>query len=182
MSLKRWIGVVGALALAGCLTSDGPLFDAENARALAFADGDYEACQVDDGVVGDCNDVNITHDASGLYTFVMAIEDEKPSFARFKAVGADKWAAQLWGMDDDDPFYFLASRASDETSLSMIDCEGLPESFKKKYVARGKLEVREETTCVAKSASAVVAATKAWAKTDAARTGDRVAYKKKAAG
>lgn len=170
-----------SLTLAGCLTSEGLLLDSKNARALAFVDGAYEACQIENaGEPAECQGVAVSHDASGLYTFQIAEEGEGPTFARFKRIGRGAWAAQMWGEGDDNPYYFLAMRAGDATALAMIECETLPDAYKKKYVARGQLEVREETTCVAKSAGAVVAAAKAWRATDAAKTGSRIVYRKKA--
>lgn len=173
--------LAAALAATGCLTSDGLLFDQKNARASAFGEGRYDACQYDSpGDEPDCKGVDVTRDASGLYTFQIDEEDEAPTFVRFKRIGVSAWAAQLWGAGDDDPFYFLTMKSGADMTFSMIDCAALPESYKQRYVARGQLEVRESATCVAKTAGAVVAAAKAWRGTDASKTGARIVYRKQA--
>lgn len=175
------VGAV-ALALSACLTSDGPLFDAKNARATPFADGTYDACQYEeDAAAPDCKAMRIEHDGSGLYRLAPEDEDEV-TFARFKRASRGVYAAQLWGEDDDDPFYFLTTRNGAELTMSMIVCEDLPQAFRDRYSARGELVVEEgATTCVAKTAGAVVAAARAWLGTDARRTGSRLVYTRKAA-
>lgn len=176
----RAAAVAAAMALTGCLTSEGLLFDQKNAKTNAFSDGQYDACQYDGPTAEpDCKTAVVTHDPSGLYTFQIDGEGEGPTYVRFKRIGASDWAAQLWGAEDKNPFYFLVTKSKDDISFSMIDCQSLPESYKKRYVAMGQLEVQDGSTCVAKTPGAVVAAAKAWRTTDAAKTGDRIVYRKK---
>lgn len=177
-ALFRAAAAAAALALAGCLTSDGLLFDQKNARALALDEGRYDACQYDNPTAApDCKGVDVTRDATGLYTFQIDEEGEPPTFVRFKRIGSGAFAAQLWNPGDDDPFYFLVTRAGAELSFSMIDCKSLPDSYKSRYVARGQLEIRDSSTCVAKTAGAVVAGAKAWRGTDQPKTGPRIVYR-----
>ncbi len=181
MTAIRRAGAValGVMLIAGCLTSEGLLFDAKNAKAVVFADGDYTACQFEEETAApECMTIGISHDASGLHSFSVEGEDDV-THARFRSIGRSGFAAQLWATDDDDPFYFLATRGNGVVTMAMIDCETLPVSYKKKYVARGALEVRDESTCVAKTAAAVVAAAKAWRRTDAPKTAARIVYTKK---
>jgi hypothetical protein len=180
-AIFRIAAVSAALAVSGCLTSDGLLFDQKNARALAFEEGRYDACQQDSPTdEPDCKGVDVTRDSTGLYAFQIDEEGESPTYTRFKRIGSGAWAAQLWGPGDDHPFYFLTTKSGAEMTFSMIDCESLPESFKSRYVKRGQLEVQDSSTCVAKTAGVVVAAAKAWRTTDASKTGARIVYRKAA--
>jgi hypothetical protein len=168
-----------ALAVSGCLTSDGPLFDARNARALPLAPGVYDVCQYETPAAEpDCKRAEVSRDGSGLYTLQLDEPDEGPTYARFKSAGPGAWAAQLWDGGTDDPFYFHARRSGRAVEMSMISCEGLPADFKSRYAARGELEVQNISTCLAKTPAAVVAAARAWAKSDAARTGARIVYRR----
>lgn len=180
--LRKFASVALALALAGCLVSETPLFDASNASARPLADGAYEGCQVERGQPpSDCKDFAIGANSTGLYR-ITTIEDgeEEAVLARFRKVGPRLYALQSWE-GDEQPQYLLAASVDGGISVSMIACEQLPESYKSRYAARGQLDVRGDT-CVAKSAGAVVAAAKAWSKTDAFMSGDRVIYRKKSAG
>lgn len=177
---SRLAGFASLLLLAGCLTSEGLLFDETNARAAALEAGAWRACETDSAPsdaapAEDCRDVTLTRDETGLYTFAAAGEDEK-TFARFRKTGARTFSAQLWGEDDDDPFYFLVTKKGEHAVFSMIDCEKLPASYKQRYVAKGELVVEDESTCIAKTVRVVDAAARAWAKTDAAKTGSRIIY------
>lgn len=167
---------VSLLLLSGCLTSDGFLFDASNAKAEAFADGPWRACQIEGDAAPDCKTVDISHNPTGLYKFVIEEEGEEATLARFRAIGGGAYAAQLWGAEDDSPFYFLVTRKGSERTFSMIDCEGLPASFKKRYSARGEIEVQDDKTCVANTAGAVAAAARAWRRTAASKTGSHLVY------
>lgn len=178
MRLIMRLGVLAAGGLlAGCLTSDGLLFDSRNARATPLASGLYAACSQEDGADDpECQDIDVSYDAEGLYRLHVKAEDET-NLARFKSAGSGRWAAQLWEQGDDSPFYFLATRSGGTFALSMIGCADLPDSFKKKYIARGRLNV-DEGTCVAKTAGTVVAAARAWSKTDEAAASRLVMTKK----
>lgn len=178
-AFKLSAGVALALALSGCLVSETPLFDASNAVAKPLADGAYEGCQVERGQApADCKDFAIAANSTGLYRIATIEEGEEEAvLARFKRVGPGLYALQSWE-DADQPQYFLAAAIDGGISVSLIDCDDLPESLKSRYVARGQLEVRGDT-CVAKTAKAVVAAAKAWSKTEAFKSGDRVVYRKK---
>jgi hypothetical protein len=168
-----------ALGLSACLTSEGPLFNSSNAKSRAFAEGAYEACQTSGAEAPDCQSLKVTRDRSGLYTFAIDAEGEAPTYARFKSIGRGGYAAQLWGPEDKNPFYFLVEREGDAIAMAMIVCESLPESFVEKYVARGELEKQDDTTCLAKTAAAVVAAAKAWRQSDAAKTAEKIVYRRK---
>jgi hypothetical protein len=164
------------LFLSGCLTSDGFLFDAGNAAAEAFGDGAWRACEIEADKAPDCKTVDIGHNPTGLYKFVIREEDEEATLARFRSIGGGAYAAQLWGAKDESPFYFLVTSKGAERTFSMIDCEGLPASFKKRYSARGELEVQDKNTCVAKTSGAVTAAARAWRRTAASKTGSHIVY------
>jgi hypothetical protein len=176
-AVKFAAAVAASLFLASCLTSEGPLFDASNARARAFEPGAYAACQFENATAEpDCKTVSMTRDASGLYTMSMEGEVEV-TYARFKRAVRGAYAAQLWGKEDNNPFYFLATLKGDDRTLSMISCEDLPPSFRDAYVKKGVLTVEDgNSTCVAKTSGAVVAAARAWLRTDAHKTGSRIVY------
>jgi len=178
-ALRLSASAVLALALSGCLVSEAPLFDASNASARALADGAYEGCQVERGQPpNDCKDFTVAANATGLYR-IATIEDgeEEAILVRFKKVGPGLYALQSWESDDQ-PQYLLAAAIDGGVSISMIACEQLPDSYKSRYAARGQLDVKGDT-CVARTAGAVVAAAKAWSKTEAFKSGDRVVYRKK---
>jgi hypothetical protein len=177
LSWRVAIACAASLALSACLTSDGLLFDSQNARARPFAAGVYDACQYEGrSETPDCKRVAVEPDASGEYRFRPKDEDEV-TYARFRRAVRGAYAAQLWTEGDDDPFYFLTLVKGDEIVMSMIDCEGLPKAYRDKYVARGELEVDDDATvCTAKTPGAVVAAARAWLASDARRTGARIVY------
>jgi hypothetical protein len=164
------------LLLSGCLTSDGFLFDSGNANSEAFTDGAWRACEIEGDAAPDCKIVDISHNPTGLYKFVIEEEDEEATLARFRSIGGGAYAAQLWGAEDDSPFYFLVTSKGLERTFSMIDCENLPASFKKRYSARGEIEVQDKNTCVAKTAGAVAAAARAWRRTAASKSGSHLVY------
>lgn len=178
LTTLRLAAFASFLLLAGCLTSEGPLFNETNARALALDAGLWRGCETDAAPPDDCRDVTLARDETGLYTFSADGEDGA-TFARFRKLGAKTFSAQLWSEDDDDPFYFLVTKKGAGAEFSMIDCEKLPPAYKQRYVAKGELEVKDESTCVAKTVRAVDAAARAWAKTDAAKTGSRIIYTKR---
>lgn len=178
-ALKLIAGTALALALSGCLVSETPLFDASNASAKPLADGAYQGCEIENGQApADCKDFTLAANATGLYR-IATVEDgkEEAILARLKRVGAGLYALQSWE-GGEQPQYLLAASVDGGISVSMIACEKLPQSFKSRYVARGELEVKGDT-CNARSAKAVVAAAKAWSKTEAFKSGDRVVYKRK---
>lgn len=167
-----------ALAASGCLTSETPLFNAGNARAEALAVGQYEACEVEPGEApSDCNTVTVARNDAGLYRLTAAGEDEA-ILIRFRKIGAGAFALQAVGEKGDGADYLVATGSPAKLSASLIDCDGLPEAFKQRYAARGELEDRGDD-CVAKTAGVVVAAAKAWRRTDAFKSGDLVVYTKK---
>jgi hypothetical protein len=172
-------GAALALALFGCLVSETPLFDASNAAARPLADGAYLGCEVEKGgPPADCKDAAIAANPTGLYRIAMVENGEEEAvLARFKKVGRGLFVLQSWEAGEQ-PQYLLAAAVDGGISVSLILCEKLPDSYKSRYLDRGELEVKGDT-CVAKSPGAVVAAGKAWSKTDAFRTGDRVVYRKK---
>ncbi len=165
-----------ALAVSGCLTSETRLFNAGNAAAAPMADGRWRGCSHDEDLEApDCKSVSVRRNAEGLYS--LDIEDETSlTFARFRALGRGVYSAQLWGAEDAEPFYFLATRKGFEVTLSMVDCARLPASFKRAREQRGDFEGVEATTCVAKSVAAVDAAVRAYRRTSAAQQGPRVVY------
>lgn len=177
----RMIALSAAAALlAGCLTSKGLLFTETNARATPLGVGTYEVCQIEkNGPPTDCKDVAVTRDATGKYLFQIDEPGEGPTFGRFKSgVGQGAFAAQLWGEDDEDPFYFLGWREGETFAISMIDCETLPAAWKDRYKKKGQLEV-SGGTCTVSAARAVVSAAKEYRKTDPAKNGQRLVYTKK---
>jgi hypothetical protein len=176
------LAAAATFLLAGCLTSKGLLFTETNARATPLGVGTYEVCQIEkNGPPTDCNDVAVTRDATGKYTFQIDEPGEGPTFGRFRSgAGQGAFAAQLWGEDHEDPFYFLAWREGGAFAMSMIDCDTLPGAWKDKYKAKGELEV-SGSSCTVSTAGAVVSAAKAYKKSDPAKNGQRLVYKKKSA-
>ena len=170
------------LALTGCLTSEEPLFTKANARATPLAIGAYEVCQIEkDGPPEECNEVAVTRDATGEYTFQIDEPGEGPTYGRFRSgAGGGAFAAQLWSASDNTPFYFLAWREGDAFAMSLIECDALPAAWKDRYTAKGQLEV-SGATCTVSSVKAVVSAASEYRKTDPAANGNRLVYKKKSA-
>ena len=160
----RWTAAAAAcLSLPACLISETPLLDAKTGKATPFAAGDYVACQVEaDEPEPDCKETAITRDDTGQYRFSVEGEDE-PTFLRFRKVGQAGWLAQLGGGEDDDAFfYFVARSTTDGFTLAMIVCEDIPKSIRKKYMARGEMEVDDSASvCTASSLGAVTASAKA---------------------
>jgi hypothetical protein len=176
-------GLALALASSGCLVSEAPLFDPSNASARPLAEGVYEGCEVEPGQAPkDCAAVTVTVNETGLYRIAMIEEDgeEEAVLSRFRKVGRSLYALQSWE-GGDQPQYLVAESVARGISVSLILCADLPESYKSRYVARGELEVKGDT-CVARSAGAVVAAAKAWARTEGFKAGERVVYTKKSQG
>lgn len=168
------------LALSSCLTSEGLLFTQKNARALPLEAGVYESCQIEEAAAPDCKTMTVSHDASGLYRMAVEGEDDDVTFARHKRIMRGAYATQLWGPDDDDPFYFLTTVKGEERVMSMIACEGLPKDFRERYVANGQMTVEESASaCIAKTPGAIVAAARAWLGSDAHKTGPRIVFKRK---
>ncbi len=167
-------------SLSACLTSDGLLFTADNARALALAAGAYDACEAAEDSERECHGVTVSHNERGLFRLVPEAPEDKGDavLVRFKKIGRAAWAVQAWGEEGDAPNYLLATGSPNRLTISLIDCEELPAAFKKKLEARGDLEIRNQSTCVAKSAGAAVAAAKAWRKTAASKQ-DVVVYTKR---
>jgi hypothetical protein len=167
--------------LAGCLTSNEPLFTQTNARATPLAAGIYEVCQIEkSGPPSECNEVAVAIDGAGLYTFQVDEPGEGPTYGRFKAgAGRGAWAAQLWSPSDGSPFYFLAWEEGDDFAMSLIECDALPAGWKNRYAAKGMLEV-SGTACTVSSAKAVISAAIEYRKTNPAVNGDRLVYKRKA--
>lgn len=156
-----------ALTLSACLISDAPLFTAQNARATPLAPGAYDAC--DEPVSADlppCKEMTVSHNEQGLYRLTVADEDGA-TLARFKAVGANLWAAQMWEAGDESYHYFVATKHQDRFLLSMIACEKLPKALRDRFAASGDMEVdADASTCRVKTVKAVIAATKAYYATD----------------
>lgn len=149
------------LALAGCLVSEAPLFDATNASAAPLVAGEYEACSgsTDDEEV-DCNPMAISVTEDGLYSF--AVEDDR-LLARFLPIDEDDYAVQIDDGDGDDYQYYWGRKTDDSVTLVMIWCDDLPRALVDKLVADGGIETDESyQTCTARSASAIVVAAKAY--------------------
>lgn len=180
--LKTGTAVAAMLLVTGCMTSKGLLFTEKNAKASPLKAGVYEVCQIEkNGPPADCKEVAVSRDASGKYTFQIDEPGESATYGRFKGgAGRGAYAAQLWGEDDDNPFYFLAWREGGAFALSMIDCDALPGVWKDRYKAKGQLEV-SGNTCTVSTAGAVISAAKAYKRTDPAANGQRLVYTKKSA-
>lgn len=166
--MQRLFSVAATLAatlmLSACLISDTPLLTAKNARALPIDPGSYDACQTSESADGDCKVMYVSRNAQGLYKFEISDEAEEGStLARFRSIGANVWAAQMWESGDESYHYFVAEKSSGGFSLSMIACEELPKALRDRLAASGDMEVdADATTCRAKSVKAVTAAAKAY--------------------
>jgi hypothetical protein len=158
------------LLLSACLVSDTPLFTAKNARALPIEPASYDACSVEEsGEKEDCKVMHVSRNDQGLYKFTLPDENET-TLARFKKIGMNAWAAQMWGEGDESYHYFVAERSGAEFSLSMIACDQLPEGLRDRYAANGGMEVGDgANVCTAKSVKAVIAAAKAYRGSEAAK-------------
>lgn len=180
--LKTGAAVATMLLVTGCMTSKGLLFTEKNAKASPLEAGVYEVCQIEkNGPPADCKEVAVSRDASGKYTFQIDEPGEGPTYARFKSgVGAGAYAAQLWGVDHGDPFYFLAWSEGGTFTMSMIECSALPGAWKERYKAKGQLVISGDI-CTVSAAEAVISAAKAYKKTDPAANGQRLVYTKKSA-
>lgn len=158
------VALAVSLMLSACLVSDEPLLTHKNARALPIDPGSYDACQTGEEADGDCKVMQVSRNPQGLYKFEISDEAEEGStLARFRAIGADAWAAQIWESGDESYHYFVAEKSGAGLSLSMIACEELPKALRDRLVASGDMEVdADATTCRAKSVKAVTASAKAY--------------------
>lgn len=180
-ALYRFIPVIMAAALGGCLISEKPLLDESNGRATPIAPGLYDACQYDgNGGEPDCKQMQVSLGDDGQYGFLEEDEDET-TFIRFRRISRMAWLAQLNGEDEDDYYYFLAETEGEDFVMAMVVCEDIPEKTRSKLVARKEMEIVDKgATCVAKTLHAAIAATNAYRKSTSPDKRSHIVYRKRA--
>ncbi|MBY0421245.1 MAG: hypothetical protein K2Q06_03000 [Parvularculaceae bacterium] len=150
--------VVFALSLAGCLTSEAPLLNDQNAKATPLTAGDYESCQVERDAAPDCRTVKVSLEGV-LYTFETAGED--PSLGRFRPIGRNTFLAQFWEESDSSYFYFYGVKTPDGAKLSMVSCGDVPQRTRDRLVKSKDLAVSSDAvTCTAKTLKGAERATR----------------------
>ena len=160
--LTRLAGLcAGAGLLAGCLVSDGPLFNETNAAATPLAAAKYDGCSEPADGEEDCNVVTVTLEAGGRYLF--AVEDDVIE-ARFREIGNSDYSVQMDDGDGEGYQYYWGRVEGDTFSLVMMWCGDLPRALVDRLVGEGGIEVDEDySTCTVKTADAVDAAARSYA-------------------
>lgn len=130
-----------ALLLAGCLTSDRPLLNDQNAMGTPLAPGAYQSCVVGEGEQEDCRTVTVSRDGA-LYTFEPQGEDA--SMARFRALGAKSFLAEMWEEGEGAYFYFYALKTADGAKLAMVSCPDIPARTRDSLMKSGALTVSSD--------------------------------------
>jgi hypothetical protein len=150
-----------AIALAGCLVSDHPLFDAASGSAAPLAPGRYQACAEPVEEEPDCQTLAVSLRDDGAYEFLA--QEGDLLVVRFHAVGGPDYVVQF-AEDDGEGFRYFWGRAKDETmKLVMIWCEELPAELRE-TMKRDGLIVHEDgsSTCKALKPEAAIAAAAAY--------------------
>ncbi len=158
----------GASLLGGCLLSETPILDATNGRATPIKPGAYIACPLkDDADASDCNELIVSHDASGLYRFEKA--DEKPSLFRFRKIARRGYAVQTTEDSDDSYMYYYGQRIGKRFRLTMMMCAELPASLRDALIANGDLASEDDDfeTCMVNTLKGLTKAAKAYHRGDA---------------
>ena len=155
----KFFMLASALALGGCLVSEEPVLDAANGRATPLGSGSYVMCPVGEDA-DDCQLMDVSFDASRLYTFTS--EDEDPIEMRFRRVGRHGYAVQT--LEDDGYIYYYGNGDRDQFQLTMMLCADLPETLRKDLVGAGHLEADDDDfdTCLVKTRRGLTASARAY--------------------
>ncbi len=161
--------LAAALALAGCLVSDEPLFDAVTGADAPLAAGRYLACAEPLEEDADCQSLDLTLRDDGAYEFLA--QDEEPLIVRFHAIGGSDYVVQF-AEDDGEGFrYFWGQMNAGTMKLVMIWCEELPSDLRDRMKRDGLIAQEEGgSTCKALKPEAAVMAAGAYR--DGAATSD----------
>jgi hypothetical protein len=166
--IKIVLAGFGASLLGGCLLSETPILDAANGRATPIKPGAYIACPLkDDADASDCDELIISHDASGLYRFEKA--DEKPSLFRFRKIAWRGYAVQTTEDGDDSYMYYYGRRIGKRFRLTMMMCAELPASLRDALIANGDLASEDDDfeSCMVNTLEGLTKAAKAYHHGDA---------------
>ncbi|MEZ5922310.1 MAG: hypothetical protein R3C60_13305 [Parvularculaceae bacterium] len=155
-ALVKLFAAGSLLGLAGCLSSDEPMFDASNATATPLAAGRYEVCTgTTDDNKKECNPVDVTVSDDGRYEFDLG--EEGVAFARFAGLAGGDYAAQIG--DDDSYQYYWGRKESATFRLVMIWCEDLPAELVDDLLSRGAMTANDRrTACEPANAETVLIA------------------------
>ncbi len=155
----KLLSLMGTLVLSGCLVSEDPVLDANNGRATPLGPGAYVMCPVGEEA-DDCQLMEVSFDASRLYTF--ASEDEDPTEMRFRRVGHRGYAVQ--SREDDSYVYYYGSGGRHQFQLTMMMCADLPEALRLQLIERGDLETENDDfeTCMVKTRKGLTASASAY--------------------
>lgn len=157
---KSALIAVIALALAGCLTSNRPLLNEQNARGMPLAPGAYQSCVAGEGEPEDCKTLTVSRDGA-LYTIEPQGEDA--SRARFRALGTRSFLAEMWEEGEGVYFYFYALKTADGAKLSIVSCPDIPVRTRDSLVKSGVLTVSSDgRSCEASTLKAAERAARAY--------------------
>ena len=143
MEKRALIGILAALFLASllsaCFVSDDPLLNARNAKAKALWSGGAEICQFSSrNEAAECDRSLIVQTETGSF-FIVSDDDERTEL-RFRKVARNGWIVQAHEAGDDDGyFYLVASRKKNEVTISMMDCDALPEKLRNEMIEADEL-------------------------------------------
>ncbi|GJL94374.1 MAG: hypothetical protein DHS20C05_07790 [Hyphococcus sp.] len=154
--------IIGAVS--GCLVSETPVLDASNGAATPLGPGDYVSCPVDDEAEeSDCEDLKISHDASGLYSAVTS-SDEAMEW-RFRRVARGGYAVQV--KESDGYAYYYGRMAGEALRMTFMQCPSLPADLRASLIRRGDLATEDEDdfeTCAVNTVRGLSKSAKAYHK------------------
>ena len=154
--------IIGAAS--GCLVSETPVLDASTGNASPLGPGGYISCPVDDETEdSDCENLKISHDASGLYS-VVASGDEAMEW-RFRRVARSGYAVQV--KESDGYAYYYGRMAGETLRMTFMQCPSLPADMRASLIKRGDLATEDEDdfeTCVVKTVRGLIKSAKAYHK------------------
>lgn len=159
--------LAAALALAGCLVSDEPLFDGASDSAAPLPGGRYQACAEPVESEGpDCQLIDISQRADGAYDFLA--QDDDLIVARFHAIGGPDYVVQFADGEGENYRYFWGQAKAEAMRLVMIWCEELPAGLRDAMKSEGLITQEEgSSTCTALKPEAAVKAAQAYRDGDA---------------
>lgn len=161
MRFKPLAILAATLALAGCLVSDDPLFDAASGAAAPLAPGRYQACAEPAEDEPDCQRIAVSLRDDGAYEFLAP--DEDLIVARFHPMGGPDYVVQFADDDGEGYRYFWAHAKAETMKLVMIWCEELPAALRETMKRDGLIAQEEaSSTCKALRPEAAVMAAAAY--------------------
>jgi hypothetical protein len=168
-------GLALALSLAGCLVSEGPLFDKKSARSAPIAAGDYSICTREgNGAAEDCTPVKIAVEP-GKLTVITSPEGDRVE-ARFARAGKG-YVGQLMSPGDAEAHYYYGAKSGGVFVMKMMWCKHAPDALKDRLVAKGALALEGDgETCRALSRDAVTEFAVAYSKGDVEKDGAEMRF------